>query len=375
MTPERRIPGGRGRPQPAAVRGPDGELYLFRDSWPGNYSRIGVARSSSMAMAILRVERLGVALEPETEYEKRPDGGAAAKTPGHLCRAAGKYVMTYTAFSPPARASPWRCRTTCTGGAAGLARFGRIKRRAGRVDDKTPPSSPSSSPTPPPPQLPCSTGRSLPRPCGRERRSPATGWSGSRSREHLDLIQRLLQEGDGPRLGRFTSHHRLAAPLRSWERLKIGVGTPPVLTRHGWMVIYHGVSERRRRPRTEVAPLLGRRDVLSSTTPRDPLPIAGSAPRPGAARGAPGTVVMWCSPPASTAATISARRPLHVYYGMADDRIGVARLDVPEQLPECARRTRVRTSLWSGLASEPATASSTEAKRWSAPSCSMRDRA
>ena len=51
-------------------------------------------------------------------------------------------------------------------------------------------------------------------------------------------------EGDGPyHLGRFSSHHRLAAPVSPWERLKIGGGTPPVLTKHGWLVIYHGVSE------------------------------------------------------------------------------------------------------------------------------------
>jgi len=28
-----------------------------------------------------------------------------------------------------------------------------------------------------------------------------------------------------------------------WERLKIGGGTPPILTRHGWLIVYHGVSE------------------------------------------------------------------------------------------------------------------------------------
>ena len=40
----------------------------------------------------------------------------------------------------------------------------------------------------------------------------------------------------------FGSHHRLATPAAPWERLKIGGGTPPVLTRHGWLIVYHGVS-------------------------------------------------------------------------------------------------------------------------------------
>jgi predicted GH43/DUF377 family glycosyl hydrolase len=41
----------------------------------------------------------------------------------------------------------------------------------------------------------------------------------------------------------FGSHHRLASPVALWERLKIGVGTAPILTRHGWLVFYHGVDE------------------------------------------------------------------------------------------------------------------------------------
>src|SRR5207248_8897714 len=42
---------------------------------------------------------------------------------------------------------------------------------------------------------------------------------------------------------RFQSHHRLASPVADWERLKIGGGTPPVLTKHGWLLLYPGVSE------------------------------------------------------------------------------------------------------------------------------------
>jgi hypothetical protein len=33
------------------------------------------------------------------------------------------------------------------------------------------------------------------------------------------------------------------APVAPWARLKVGAGTPPVLTRYGWLVIYHDVSE------------------------------------------------------------------------------------------------------------------------------------
>src|SRR5271167_4681809 len=62
---------------PAATRGPDGELYLFpRLVAKGNYSRIGIARVLfNEAGDPAGVERLGIALEPEAEYELRLLGG------------------------------------------------------------------------------------------------------------------------------------------------------------------------------------------------------------------------------------------------------------------------------------------------------------
>ena len=59
---------------PAAARGPDGQLYLFpRLVAKGNYSRIGIARVRFNADGDpAGVERLGIALEPEADYERRP---------------------------------------------------------------------------------------------------------------------------------------------------------------------------------------------------------------------------------------------------------------------------------------------------------------
>jgi hypothetical protein len=61
---------------PAAARGPDGELYLFpRLVAAGNYSRIGIARVLfNGAGDPCGVERLGIALEPDADYERGPDG-------------------------------------------------------------------------------------------------------------------------------------------------------------------------------------------------------------------------------------------------------------------------------------------------------------
>jgi predicted GH43/DUF377 family glycosyl hydrolase len=86
---------------PAAARGPDGQLYLFpRLVAAGNYSRIGIARALfNGAGDPSGVERLGIALEPEANFERRPDGGGCEDPRISFVEPLGRYVMTYTAFS------------------------------------------------------------------------------------------------------------------------------------------------------------------------------------------------------------------------------------------------------------------------------------
>ena len=88
---------------PAAVRGPDGKLYLFpRLVAKNNYSRIGIARVVfDEAGDPTGVERLGIALEPEADYECRPNGGGGCEDPRvTYVEPLHRYIMTYTAFSP-----------------------------------------------------------------------------------------------------------------------------------------------------------------------------------------------------------------------------------------------------------------------------------
>src|SRR5271165_4036831 len=88
---------------PAGVRGPDGRLYLFpRLVAKGNYSRIGIARVKfDEAGDPYGVERLGIALEPEADYERRSDGsGGCEDARVTFVEPLGHYVMTYTALSP-----------------------------------------------------------------------------------------------------------------------------------------------------------------------------------------------------------------------------------------------------------------------------------
>jgi beta-1,2-mannobiose phosphorylase / 1,2-beta-oligomannan phosphorylase len=48
--------------------------------------------------------------------------------------------------------------------------------------------------------------------------------------------------GEGNALTNFEKHTLLLKPEEDWEELKVGAGPPPIKTRAGWLVIYHGVS-------------------------------------------------------------------------------------------------------------------------------------
>ena len=63
-------------------------------------------------------------------------------------------------------------------------------------------------------------------------------------RESIWISYFNLKQGKHTSLenAKFTSHHCLAHPMETWENLKIGGGGPPILTKHGWLMVYHGVQ-------------------------------------------------------------------------------------------------------------------------------------
>ena len=237
---------------PAAARGPDGKLYLFpRLVAKGNYSRIGIARvrfNDSGDPA--GVERLGIALEPEAEYERRPNGGGGCEDPRvTFVEPLKRYMMTYTAFSPQGPRIAFAISDDLFHWQRlGLATFGRYQGvLIDGVDDKDASIVPIAIANP--------SGHlelaMLHRPLFPGTRPEETACD--QAIRELDLDREsiwisycpMALEGQGPyRLGEFACHHRLAAPVSPWERLKIGGGTPPTLTQRGhWLMVYHGVCE------------------------------------------------------------------------------------------------------------------------------------
>ena len=134
----------------------------------------------------------------------------------------------------------------------------------------------------------------------------------------------------------FRTHHRLASPVASWERLKIGGGTPPYLTAHGWLVVNRGVSGsptsepagRARGLRYSAGVLILDRNDARLIRYRSTEPIL----RPELPSEREGIVADVVFPTAIDPRTdLGQPDRIDVYYGMADARIGVARLDIPNR--------------------------------------------
>ena len=329
---------------PAAVRGPDGNLYLFpRLVARGNYSRIGIARVLFNDAGDPRgVERLGIALEPEAEYERRGDGrGGCEDARVTFVEPLGHYVMTYAAFSSEGpRIALAVSEDLFHWKRLGLAAF---ESYAGidfvHVDNKDASIFPTA--------VPNHAGKMqlalLHRPLFPGTRPEETACDNAS--RLVDLAHEsiwisycpMTVEGLEPHhRSLFNSHHRLATPVAPWERLKIGGGTPPILTRHGWLVIYHGVSELVDRNNSgrqlcySAGVMLLSKDHPRVIRYRSANPVL----TPTLPQERHGTIANVVFPTG-----IDRRDDLglpdrfDVYYGMADNRIGVARLNVPERLP------------------------------------------
>ncbi len=123
--------------------------------------------------------------------------------------------------------------------------------------------------------------------------------------------------------------------MSPWESLKIGSGCPPIMCKHGWLFIYHGVADVQQAGGAHQITYSAGIMVLSAENPQALLyrtthPALVPQPSTGL-RGTPSNVVF----PTGVDRRDDIGQPerFDVYYGMNDFRIGVARLDVPDVLP------------------------------------------
>lgn len=231
---------------PAFVRARDGRPILFpRCVAAGNISRIGRCELDVNQTAP-RAHRLGFALEPEAEYERRA-------SPGYGCEDAritfipdlDLFVMAYTAFGPD---GPRIAFAISTDGVSyerlGLVEFS--EPGMARGDDKDAAFFPETVLSPEGIESYAFYHR------------PMLHLSAVDGRAAIPLIERLPMEQresikiayipaadvrkDIRALLRPRESMIALTPDAQWGSLKVGAGTPPVRINEGWLSLFHGVD-------------------------------------------------------------------------------------------------------------------------------------
>jgi predicted GH43/DUF377 family glycosyl hydrolase len=326
---------------PACARGRDGNLYLFpRAVATGNYSRIGVGRVRFDAGGDpVGVERLGYVLEPTEPYESNPRTAGCEDPRITFIPALDRYVMTYAAYGPRgpriALAASRDLERWERHGPVSFAFEARWRTDLNLYDNKDAYFFPEPLPGP--------DGRPalafVHRPSWRVTPAYEVLPDGIADRRPGMWLSWLPLDRVGDRLEGLTRmqwHAPFAGAEEDWQSLKIGGGTPPVRTPFGWLTIFHGVSgaivegaDHQQNVRYAAGAM-----VLDA---RDPLRVLYRSARPilqpdleEERLGIVNNVVF------PTAIDDRGAGRFDVYYGMADARIGAARLRLPERLPHAA---------------------------------------
>ncbi|MEB0263203.1 MULTISPECIES: glycosidase [unclassified Mucilaginibacter] len=330
---------------PAAARGKDGNLYLFpRIATKENYSRISIVKVLfNNARDPTAVERLGIALEPEADYEKRPDGGGGCEDPRvTYVEPLERYIMTYTAFSPDGP----RIAMAQSENSLNWERLGRITYKPyeniefNHINNKDAYVFLLQIPSPHGHRALGMLHRPL-FPGTSPEEKAANSWDKAVDKHHESIwlfychIHPEKQESRKWDPAAFTSHRPLAVTVFDWEKIKIGSGTPPVMTKFGWMFMYHGVhaSQGTTPEKQQLIYFAG----LMFLSADDPYDIAFRSFEPVLVPTLPeervGVIANVVSPTGiHQRSDIGMPNRYDVYYGMADNRIGVARLDLPQSL-------------------------------------------
>lgn len=320
---------------PASGRTRDGRLHLLpRLVAKGNVSRVGLAEVVLFEGVPVAVNRRGVVLEPDQRWE-RGVGNAGVEDPRITWIAdLGMHVMTYVAFGP-------------LGPRLALAVSEDLEhwRRLGPVQFGYEPALETDFSLYPNKDA-VWFGEPVPGPAGRpafavlHRPMWDLGWIRPGQGEVLPVgvtdprpgIWISYVDADAARrdiraLAHPVGHRCVAMPQYAFEELKIGSGPPPIRVPEGWLLLHHGVTGTASTgfdPTTgqvrysagallldgaDPARLLARtaEPLLSPDTEAEQVGVVGNVVFPTAIE------------------TIDQQN--FVFYGMADARIGVARLD------------------------------------------------
>jgi len=321
---------------PGSGRTPDGALYLLpRLVAAGNVSRIGLARVEIADGVPVSVTREGVALEPDRSWERGAQHAGVEDPRITWLEVLGLHVMTYVAFGPlgprtaVATSSDLRHWTR-----HGPVHFGyedtldtdlNLFHNKDAVFFGEPVQAPDGTPS----------LAVLHRPMwdldetrlGQGRRPPA-GIPDDRDSIWISFVPLASVQADLDALTGWSQHRFLAGPEYPFEELKIGGGPAPLRVPEGWLLIHHGVTgaivrafAQQQNVHYAAGAMILDADrpwlVRSRTT--TPLLVAETTEEQ---TGIVPNVVF----PTAIEVVDGVR---YVFYGMADSKIGVARLDGP----------------------------------------------
>jgi predicted GH43/DUF377 family glycosyl hydrolase len=323
---------------PATARAPDGRLYLFpRVVAAGNYSRVGIAEVLFDAVGEpIGVERRGYALEPTESYEQNARTAGCEDARITYIEPLRRYLMTYTAYGP----SGPRIALAASEDLMHWERLGPVKfafEAALRVDFDLYDNKDAVL-------FPQLVNDPHGRPALALLHRPAHAQGGrvvlpagiTESRASIWLSYCSIEPAQAGLAGLLTwrDHTLLATPARPWEETKIGAGTPPIRTPHGWLMVYHGVAgqilegvDHQPHVRYSAGAMLLDIGDPRTIVYRSAEPIL----KPEVDEERAGIVPNVVFP---TGIDLRENGRVDIYYGMADAAIGVARLDLPAQLDE-----------------------------------------
>ena len=309
---------------PAAAVDAAGEIVLFpRVVAAGNVSRIGRARVRFAHGVPTGVRREGVVLAPDRSWERGAGHGGVEDPRITRIDALNRWLMTYVAWGPLGPRTALAVSTD-------LVRWQRLGPLVFRYDDGTdvdlnlvcnkdvvvvpePVTGPDGRPA----------LAVLHRPMWGEGIDGDHHWGAyspaAASAPGLAIWLSYL-DLDGARrdpglLTVLYGHREVMRPERDWEVGKIGAGAPPVRVREGWLLTYHGVAED---DTYRAGAALLKADDPATVLARSATPLL--SPDTEAER--TGTVDNVVFP----TALLPHRTGLLCFYGMADSRIGAARM-------------------------------------------------
>lgn len=320
---------------PASGRTPDGRLHLLpRLVAAGNVSRVGLAEVVLEDGRPVAVERRGVVLAPDAGWERGANNAGVEDPRTTWVPSLGLHLMTYVAFGP---LGPRLALAVSTD----LHRW----RRLGPVQFAFQPDLdtdlsmfPNKDAVIFPDPVPDPAGRPayamLHRPMwdlgwfreGETVHLPA-GVTDARPGIWISYVPLEDVRDDIRALARPRDHRCVALPEHAYEALKIGAGPPPVRVAEGWLLIHHGVTGQQPvgwDPSTQQVEYAAGAMLLD---PADPSRVMARTAEPilepqtdDERQGTVPNVVF----PTAVEEVEGTR---FVFYGMADSKIGVARLD------------------------------------------------